>query len=92
MKTNPNDSIHYQKSRVSHDRTGVFQYPGLTKREYFAAIMMQGMLINFYNDQKYRETPCLEISNEIATDSLVAVDALIAALNAPWLDEPGGEE
>ncbi len=48
MKTNPNDPIEWRefiKSQTSFDGT-VYEgrFPGLSKREYFAAIAMQGIL------------------------------------------------
>ena len=49
------------------------EYKGLTKREYFAARLMQGMLSNpYYNQIPY---------NIIAQDSVSAADVLIKALN-----------
>lgn len=51
-----------------------FDYDGgLTKREYFAGLAMQGMLSN----RDYTETN----SAQLARGSVVQADALIAALN-----------
>lgn len=55
---------------VDKDRT--YGDPGCTKREYFAAMALQGMLSNhYYNNPKYRA----------ATLAVECADALIDALN-----------
>lgn len=48
---------------------------GLTKREYFAAMAMQGILSCDYSIQQYCEP------NSIGLQSVQFADALIAALN-----------
>lgn len=49
----------------------------LTKREYFAAMALQGMQANnFINDHQYQQTP--EI---IAKNAVTQADSLIEALN-----------
>ena len=71
MKTNPNAFVGpstHQNSDGTHD----FNInKGLTKREYFAAVAMQGMLA-------YDRTRDLR---DIAQWSVQAADALINALN-----------
>jgi NTP pyrophosphatase (non-canonical NTP hydrolase) len=74
--THGNDTIN-ALSQETTDRVdaGVHIYTGLTKREYFAAMAMQGMLSNNNdgnNDWSY------EI---IGKHSVLAADALIKALN-----------
>jgi HEPN domain-containing protein len=77
MKTNPNDLLNaLQKKSVSYDENGreiihVLR-GGLTKREYFAAMAMQGRLAN--TELSYDE-------KEIAEDSVKCADALIEELN-----------
>ena len=48
---------------------------GLTKREYFAAMAMQGLLVNYANNEQYGNYPMV---SEIAVQQ---ADALIEALN-----------
>jgi len=49
-----------------------FSQSGLTKREYFAALAMQGILANDLGQPSY---------NAVATMAVLSADALIAALN-----------
>lgn len=73
MKTNKNDLINqktiYSESEYS-SRTEVVSC-GLTKREYFAAMAMQGILSN----------PFKMTSDKIVSDSVECADALIEELN-----------
>jgi len=73
--TNPNDSV--DRGLAYNRETGKFNglHKGLTKREYFAAIAMQGMLA--YGSRPY--TP--KGWAELATDAIKSSDALIEALN-----------
>jgi hypothetical protein len=64
MKTNPNDVVTYNEN-INFGR-------GLTKREYFAALLMQGMLANSANVTDARG---------FAFSAAVYADALIEALN-----------
>jgi hypothetical protein len=59
--TNPNDTVHPEVVGYSS---------GLTKREYFAALAMQGMLSN---------EAC--IGDDIAKCAVLYADALISELN-----------
>ena len=52
----------------------IFETYGLTKREYFAAMAMQGLLSSC---GQYKVTAY----NEIASDCVLAADALIEELN-----------
>lgn len=85
MKTEPTDFIYPQQNRVQALRPDNNSYAdqitfpvlegGLTKREYFAGLAMQGLLANQYvggNGQ-----PVLNI----AIDAVEYADALIEALN-----------
>lgn len=54
-------------------------YPGLTKRELFAALVLQGLSTQLpVNDVELRE----EIRRNRARDAVAYADALITALNA----------
>ncbi len=70
MKTKPNDSIAPTKG--THGPAGSFPSTyGLTKREYFAAMAMQGLASR-------------QLGYEDASEDAVEfADALIAALNEP---------
>lgn len=70
MKTNPNDSAfsNPRNMEVGHDAAG------LTKREYFAAIAMQGFISCQHYDFTVSADNCAKMSLEYA-------DALIAELN-----------
>jgi hypothetical protein len=61
QKTQPNDSIHNSEQGPQD---------GLTKREYFAAMAMQGILSQHDSRPSYTATLAVEYA-----------DALIAALN-----------
>ena len=63
-KTHPNQGAFASMSQFN-------KQTGLTKREYFAAMAMQGLLANTKNSFYER----------VANDALDAADALINALN-----------
>lgn len=73
MATNPTDiAFGFSETEYFDERPiGSTVYPGLTKREYFAAVALQGLL----SMDDWR----LEDAAAVAAD---AADALIAALNA----------
>ena len=61
------------------DANGVEQYTGLTKREHFAAMAMQGLLGNQHIiKMDIREHSC--IRDAIASEATLSADALILAL------------
>ena len=62
--TNANDSINNSEQGPQD---------GLTKREYFAAMAMQGMASSWHNNDQDRQ--------EVAKRSVKLADALITALN-----------
>ena len=74
---------------------------GLTKREYFAALAMQGLLANSYQQDYLNQNPLsLAVANEIAEMAVKQADYLLAALgygpqptinhkNEGGADEPG---
>lgn len=67
MKTNPNDCAYPNEPYIeSHAR-------GLTKREYFAAMAMQGILAN--------SEMGLDTQTWIADEAILQADALIEQLN-----------
>ena len=73
QKTYPNDSAFtktatYNPNTLNHNGDDAY---GLTKREYFAAMAMQGFVSKYGTD--YLE--------ECAKDSVKQADALIKALN-----------
>jgi hypothetical protein len=87
--TNPEDSINpiilrktgdgcldYRIASIKDQREGIFLFSsyGLTKREYFAAMAMQGMLANSrdYGDKSYED---------MAKSSVYVADSLINELN-----------
>lgn len=53
---------------------GGYHYPGLTIRDYFAAMAMQALL---------SQTPVSESASEIARQSAFFADALITELSKP---------
>lgn len=63
--TNPNDSSH----PVTHE--GMLLSSGLTKREYFAALALQG----FISTGQYKS------AGDMAQEAVYAADALINELN-----------
>jgi hypothetical protein len=66
MKTNPDSLIH------SFDGKDARNYNGLTKREYFAAIALQGLLSVNDNENRFIVT---------SSTAVKFADALIAELN-----------
>lgn len=77
MKTKHNDSINYD----GH------QNFGLTKREYFAGLAMQGMLANVQTQPLSATT-----RHEIARLAMDQADALIACLNQNQRGDEGGSK
>ena len=67
MKTEPNEPIRFVKPPFTPG-----SYYGLTKREYFAAMAMQGLMSNGGNMNTYEED---------AETAVRVSDFLIAALN-----------
>ena len=58
---------------VFSTETDTWNQEGLTKREYFAAMAMQGLLSAYYGNELY--------PTRFANDSVDMADALITALN-----------
>lgn len=89
MKTEPNDSAH----PTSQHSDGYSVYTnGLTKREYFSAMAMQGYCAGILSNTVIatavdKESQSLGITNHeyIASEACCAADALITALNQPTL-------
>lgn len=67
--TNPDDLVFLQTARTIE--AGKYAYEGLTKREYFAVMAMQGMLANSSYDVGYKHM----------NEAILCADALIEALN-----------
>jgi hypothetical protein len=80
MKTNPGNLVF--ADYVTHDQDGNYVGGGLTKREYFAAMAMQGV-INLGFKADGNADP-----EFTARDAVKYADALIAELNT----EGGGDE
>ena len=81
MKTNPNEpAVGY--GYCSADGNNVADCPGLSKREHFAAMAMQGILASQTKMRSIGATNTLT-SNEfnIAIESIALADALIIELN-----------
>jgi Pyruvate/2-oxoacid:ferredoxin oxidoreductase gamma subunit len=81
--TNPNDTAYPADSNTQTES-------GLTKREYFAAMAMQGILAQMPNvpcgvekQTKYyaEQYPGLTMFQAVAAESVSMADALIEALN-----------
>jgi hypothetical protein len=79
MKTNADDCAY--PVIIDDVSTKQFSEPGLSKREYFAAVALQGLLakciIDFSEDADY----CTPKTR--AKQSVLLADALIEALNNP---------
>lgn len=71
-RTNPNDSISMTQPIVHQNGETIFGDSGLTKREYFAAMAMQGLLAN--------PDTGMDI-DEIMNDTVKCADFLIDILN-----------
>lgn len=78
MTTNPNEPVHPCDEYARYSTTGedyfADRHMGMTKRELFAAMAMQGMLAK--TDMTGSSPNCF------AAEALDHADALIAALNA----------
>jgi len=75
-QTNPNEPINPIVHPANDMTAGGVEYKGLSKREYFAAMAMQG-LWQSNPDQSY------DNYDQIASMSVQQADALINALNQP---------
>jgi len=73
MKTNPNDAAFFQNEDAYREQTG------LTKREYFAAIAMQGICVQCIPGMHNSNTPVWNL--ERASQAVNMADALIEKLN-----------
>lgn len=86
MKTNPNDPISpvHEATRVMEngmdDMGSCILAGGLTKREYFAAMAMQGLLANSFDDGVSQPASTLS-GEQLAVIAVDQADRLIEALN-----------
>ena len=78
MKSNPNDTAF--PSAWMQDHSGSLPVGGLTKREYFAALAMQGLLANSYSNGVNQPTSEASFS-QLAGLAVNQADALIVELN-----------
>ena len=70
MKTNPNDPAH------PYEGSGLPETTGLTKREHFAAMAMQGLCVGkFHSD--IMQGQCVDLAEE----AVIIANSLIYALN-----------
>lgn len=76
--TQPTDSV-YPLSSEAYIQTGELQ--PLNKREYFAAIAMQGLLTRLPNRQNNETDLGVKESKRIAEEAVIMADELINALN-----------
>lgn len=76
MSINNGDNPAFPMSEEETDRIseGVYIFSGLTKREYFAGLAMQGMLSDISRTGGWDY-------DDFAKDSVEAADALLAALD-----------
>jgi len=75
-KTNPNEPINLNGSGAWNDENQhTHSGRGLTKREYFAAMAMQGYIASLGEGETWR-------MDRLGAESVLAADALIKALNA----------
>lgn len=84
MKTNPDDSINAFHGDTYQSADGYitsnYFNAGLSKREYFAAMAMQGYLANSFNHEMIQPVSTATHA-QIAELSVGAADALIEELN-----------
>ena len=78
MKTLPNDLIGKIESSISISGRTIKHYSGLTKREHFAGLAMQGLL-SIYDGSII--VPSSDNMKYMAGLSVTAADALIEELN-----------
>jgi len=87
MKTNPNEPINpcevgFEDSKIIGERqvsNTTAQVNGLTKREYFAALAMQGILAGHYG--YFEGNSDVSVPDEVAKYAIYNADALIKELN-----------
>lgn len=78
METNPESPINPSQHL---DCNGVIdvQYKGLTKREYFAAMAMQGLLAGHY--EYFTGNDDVSVPDDVAKYAVLNAEALIKELN-----------
>jgi len=76
-KTKPNDPVKAVRTKI-HGLI-LTTHNGLTKREYFAAMAMQGMLAA--HDDRYERTQGKTNGEALAECAIAQADYLIVALN-----------
>lgn len=80
MKTNPNDPTQSFPKGINLQGKILVDGIGLTKREYFAAMALQGYLANSFNHEMIQPVSTATHA-QIAELSVGAADALIKELN-----------
>lgn len=76
--TNPNEPAFPSESEADNSLASALAYRGLTKREYFAALAMQGIFASYANPEI--NTQLINLSQH-ARQSIQMADALILELN-----------
>lgn len=64
--------------KVKGEEVETVSFPGLSKREYFAGLAMQGMITKIKNEVKIETA--LEIPNNVAQWSILFADELLKQL------------
>lgn len=75
MKTNPNDSAFLHNTRKAEGKTYDITLDGLTKREYFAAMALNGLMAGS------KQVPENEPERVLGLVAVRMADALMNALN-----------
>lgn len=94
MKTNPNDTIHpctlkqtgvddFKLASLEDHRQGLHLKPniGLSKREYFAGLAMQGIISSDWGKKRINATESIIMLDQVSEAAVKAADALINELN-----------
>jgi len=75
MKTKPNDPVDTFMIGADYAGNDLDLKVGLTKREYFAALAMQGLIA--------ADTTCIPFRSKTGKVAVEFADALVTALNTP---------
>lgn len=87
MKTEKDDPIHHMNEVYCVSTDGHVTHPGLTKREYFAGLAMQGLLASRYTPVRIHVGFRDERKVYLPEAAINNADALIKALNEETQNE-----
>lgn len=96
--TNPNDPANptFEEFRARKENETIGHFHGLTKREYFAAMAMEGCIGNEallkFIDNTAHKSKAIDTHQGIANFAINTADALIFALNESQKDSDGAPE